>query len=74
MADGIDIVPDSERRGLIGALPPRQRAVAVQRYYLEMSETEMSEALNVTPGTVKWLLHAARTRLRTLLGWQRSKE
>ncbi len=58
----------------IGALPPRQRAAAVQRYYLDMSETEMSEALKVTPGTVKWLLHAARARLRVLLGWQRSEE
>jgi RNA polymerase sigma-70 factor (ECF subfamily) len=58
----------------IGALPPRQRAAAVQRYYLNMSETEMSEALHVTPGTVKWLLNAARTRLRTLLGWQRNEE
>jgi RNA polymerase sigma-70 factor (ECF subfamily) len=58
----------------MGALPPRQRAAAVQRYYLNMSETEMSEALHVTPGTVKWLLNAARTRLRTLLGWQRSEE
>lgn len=58
----------------IGALPPRQRVVAVQRYYLDMSETEMSEALEVTPGTVKWLLNAARTRLRTLLDRQRSKE
>lgn len=58
----------------IGALPPRQRAAAVQRYYLDMSETEMSQALEVTPGTVKWLLNAARTRLRTLLGWQRSEE
>ena len=28
MADGIDIVPDSERRGLIGALPPRLRPFA----------------------------------------------
>ena len=58
----------------IGALPPRQRAAAVQRYYLDMSETEMSQALDVTLGTVKWLLNAARTRLRTLLGWQRSEE
>lgn len=58
----------------IGALPPRQRAAAVQRYYLNMSETEISEALHVTPGTVKWLLNAARTRLRILLGWQRSEE
>ncbi|MEA4909269.1 MAG: sigma-70 family RNA polymerase sigma factor [Chloroflexi bacterium] len=58
----------------IGALSPRLRAVAVQRYYLEMSETEMSAALDVAPGTVKWLLHTARSRLRTLLGWQRSEE
>src|SRR5678815_5830698 len=28
MADGIDIVPDSERRGFIGALPPRLRPYA----------------------------------------------
>ena len=28
MADGSDIVPDSERRGLIGALPPRLRPYA----------------------------------------------
>jgi RNA polymerase sigma-70 factor (ECF subfamily) len=57
-----------------GALPPRQRAAAVQRYYLDMSETEMSEALDVAPGTVKWLLNAARTRLRTLLSSVRSVE
>jgi RNA polymerase sigma-70 factor (ECF subfamily) len=49
-------------------LPPRQRAVIVQRYYLEMSEQEMSEALGSPRGTVKWLLNAARARLRALLG------
>jgi RNA polymerase sigma-70 factor, ECF subfamily len=48
-------------------LPPRQRAVIVQRYYLEMSEREMAEALDTAPGTVKWLLHTARTRLKSLL-------
>ena len=58
----------------IGALSPRLRVAVVQRYYLEMSETEMSAALNVAPGTVKWLLNAARKRLRSLLGWQRSEE
>lgn len=51
----------------IGALPPRQRAVVVQRYFLEMNETEMSERLSIAPGTIKWLLHAARTRLQTML-------
>lgn len=58
----------------LGALSPRQRAVAVQRYYLEMSEKEMTEALDIAPGTVKWLLNAARARLRTLLGSERSVE
>lgn len=56
------------------ALSPRQRAVAVQRYYLGMSEKEMTEALEIAPGTVKWLLNAARTRLRTLLSSERSVE
>lgn len=48
-------------------LSPRQRAVIVQRYYLEMSEQEMAHALDAAPGTVKWLLNAARERLRHLL-------
>jgi RNA polymerase sigma-70 factor (ECF subfamily) len=48
-------------------LSPRQRAAVVLRYDLEMSEKEMTEILSVAPGTVKWLLNAARTRLRALL-------
>lgn len=58
----------------LAKLCPRQRAVIVQRYYLEMSEQEMSEALDSPPGTVKWLLNAARTRLRSLLGSERMTE
>ncbi len=58
----------------LSKLPPRQRAVIVQRYYLEMSEHEMAQALDAAPGTVKWLLNAARTRLRELLGSERSAE
>jgi RNA polymerase sigma-70 factor, ECF subfamily len=58
----------------LAKLHPRQRAVIVQRYYLEMSEQEMSEALDSPPGTVKWLLNAARTRLRVLLGSERMAE
>ncbi len=56
----------------VAALPPRQRAAVVQRYYLEMSEAEMATALEAAPGTVKWLLNAARARLRALLGSKRS--
>jgi RNA polymerase sigma-70 factor (ECF subfamily) len=55
-------------------LCPRQRAVIVQRYYLEMSEQEMSAALDSPPGTIKWLLNAARARLRSLLGSERMAE
>ncbi|MHC1740096.1 MAG: RNA polymerase sigma factor [Anaerolineaceae bacterium] len=57
----------------LAKLPPRQRTAIVQRYYLEMSENEMSQALDAPAGTVKWLLNAARTRLRVLLNPERSK-
>jgi len=58
----------------LSRLSPRQRTVVVQRYYLQMSEREMAEALEVAPGTVKSLLHAARARLRQLLGSSRRGE
>jgi RNA polymerase sigma-70 factor (ECF subfamily) len=48
-------------------LSPRQRAVIVQRYFLEMSEKEMAEEAGTATGTVKWMLNAARERLRGLL-------
>jgi RNA polymerase sigma-70 factor (ECF subfamily) len=57
----------------LSKLSPRQRAAIVQRYYLEMSEKEMAAALQSAPGTVKWLLNAARTRLRNLLHSLRSE-
>jgi len=52
---------------ILGQLPPAQRAVVVQRYYLEMTEAEMVAASDAPVGTVKWRLHAARGRLRHLL-------
>jgi RNA polymerase sigma-70 factor (ECF subfamily) len=48
-------------------LSPRQRAVIVQRYYLEMSEAEMAKGSGTAAGTIKWLLNAARKRLGSLL-------
>lgn len=48
-------------------LSPRQRTVIVQRYYLGMSEAEMVEDAGSAAGTIKWLLNAARERLRYLL-------
>jgi RNA polymerase sigma-70 factor, ECF subfamily len=57
----------------MGRLTPRQRAVIVQRYFLDMSEKEMAEELKTPSGTVKWLLNVARSRLRTLLGSERNR-
>ena len=54
-------------------LPPRQRAVVVQRYFLDMNERDMAVELDAAPGTVKWLLHAARKRLRSLLSERTAK-
>lgn len=48
-------------------LAPRQRAVLVLRYYLDMSEVEIAEALSVTPGTVKSTASDARAQLRVSL-------
>lgn len=52
---------------LMKQLSPRQRAVLVQRYYLEMSEREMAQHSETASGTIKWLLNAARERLRSLM-------
>lgn len=51
----------------LAQLTPKQRAAVVMRYYLDMSEKEMTEHLDIAPGTVKWRLHTARERLRQLL-------
>lgn len=56
-----------ELRAALARLPPAQRAVIVQRYYLGLSEAEMAAVLTCPPGTVKSRLHAARERLRLLL-------
>ncbi len=55
-------------------LSPRQRAVIVQRYFLEMSEREMAEEAGSAIGTVKWMLNAARERLRGLLSASQRSE
>jgi DNA-directed RNA polymerase specialized sigma24 family protein len=41
--------------------------VIVQRYFLEMSEKEMADESGTAVGTIKWLLNAARERLKILL-------
>lgn len=52
----------------------RQRAVVVMRYYLDMSEKEMSQEMQVPAGTIKSSLNAARERLRSFLASSRVEE
>ena len=54
-------------RAALNKLHPEQRAAVVLRYFLEMSEAEMVQALRKPPSTVKWRLHEAKRRLKELL-------
>ena len=50
------------------ALPPRQRAVVVLRYYEGLSELEIADTLGVSCGTVKSQASKAIASLRKRLG------
>ena len=49
-------------------LTPKQRAVAVMRYYLDMKDQEISKELDRPLSSIKWSIHAAKVRLRSILG------
>lgn len=51
----------------VRGLPPRQRAVIVLRYYEQLSEAEIADALGCSPGNVKSTAHRALQNLRTAL-------
>ena len=52
-------------RSAVAALPQRQRAVVVCRFYLAMTVAETAEALDCAEGTVKSATHQALATLRT---------
>lgn len=48
----------------LAALPPRQRAAIVLRYWHDCSEREIAEILDCRPGTVGSLIHRGLAQLR----------
>jgi RNA polymerase sigma-70 factor (sigma-E family) len=48
-------------------LPPRQRAAVVLRYWHDLDERAIADALGCRPGTVGSLLHRAVARLREVM-------
>ncbi len=52
----------------VAALPPRQRAVIVLRYYEDLSEEQIAAALGCSRGTVKSQASAALGNLRRTTG------
>ena len=61
------LLRDDEVWCAVQALPPRQRAVVVLRYYEDLSEAEIADALGCRPGTVKSQASAALASMRTRL-------
>jgi len=60
---------DSDRLwAAVTALPTRQRQVLVLRYYLDQSESEIAETLNVSRGSVK--RHASRGIAALAKAWE----
>jgi len=60
-----DALAHDELWRAVTTLPPRQRAVLVLRYYEDLSEQQIAEALGCRPGTVKSQASAALAALRT---------
>jgi RNA polymerase sigma-70 factor (ECF subfamily) len=57
----------AEIQAALTKLTVEQRTAVVARYYLQLNETEMAEIMGCARGTVKWYLHHARRRLKTML-------
>jgi len=51
----------------VQSLSPEQRAVITMRYFLDLSQADMSSRLNRPLSTIKWWLRDAHKRLRALL-------
>ncbi len=66
-AEGDDLDQRETLRRALLALPPRQRAVIVLRYYEDLTEKDTASVLGIAVGTVKSQARDGLARLRTLL-------
>jgi RNA polymerase sigma-70 factor (sigma-E family) len=62
------IVQRDQLRRALDALAPRQRAVVVLRYWVQLTEAETARSLDISVGTVKSQTADALARLRRELG------
>jgi RNA polymerase sigma-70 factor (sigma-E family) len=60
--DEVDLLADA-----LAALPVRQRAAIVLRFYEDRSEADIAAVLGVRPATVRSLLHRGLARLREVI-------
>lgn len=58
------VVVADDLRGRLSALPPRQRAVLVLRYYEDLDDAEIADVLAVAEGTVRSTASRALAALR----------
>jgi DNA-directed RNA polymerase specialized sigma24 family protein len=63
VSDGVGVDRFGELADVVAALPFRQRAVLVLRYYCDLSEREIAELLDCRAGTVKSLSSRALATL-----------
>jgi RNA polymerase sigma-70 factor (sigma-E family) len=66
-APTVAIERDDELHTALAALPPRQRAVLVLRYFLDLPEAEVATALQCSLGTVKSTASRGLSRLERTL-------
>jgi RNA polymerase sigma-70 factor (sigma-E family) len=63
--DRVEQDPEAkELDDLLSALPARQRAALILRFYEDLPEAEIAEVLGCRPGTVKSLIHRGLNALR----------
>jgi RNA polymerase sigma-70 factor (sigma-E family) len=67
-SDGVAVLDRALLWPLVCALPARQRAIVVLRYYEDLTEAQIADVLGCARGTVKSQASAAMKALRRALG------